>query len=127
MPLAESSAAINAQMLVVVMLETPKAIENADAIAAVPGVDGLWIGHVDLTASLGCPGDFADPRFVRAVDRIVAAAKKHNLPLGRLVGSVEEGLRLHAQGFDFIGYSGDVWILQDGLAAALDALRARSG
>ena len=88
-----------------------------------PGVDGLWVGHVDLTASLGCPGDFDDPRFVRAVDRIVGAAKRTRKPIGRLVGSVEEGLRLYRLGFDFIGYSGDVWILQDALTVALATLR----
>ena len=113
----------NAEIVYFAKIETALGAENVDAIADVPGVDGLWIGHVDLTASLGCPGDFDDPRFVRAVDRIVGAAKRTGKPIGRLVGSVEEGLRLHRQGFDFIGYSGDVWILQDALAAALDALR----
>ena len=125
-PVPELLTSTNAELVYWAKIETALGAENFDAIAGVPGVDGLWIGHVDLTASLGCPGDFEDARFVRAVERIVAASKKHNKPLGRLVGSVEEGLRLHAQGFDFIGYSGDVWILQDALAAALDALRARS-
>ena len=55
------------------------------------------------------------------------APGRRKQPIGRLVGSVDEGLRLHRQGFDFIGYSGDVWILQDALAAALDALRKGGG
>jgi 2-dehydro-3-deoxyglucarate aldolase/4-hydroxy-2-oxoheptanedioate aldolase len=126
-PVPELLAATNAEICYFAKIETALGAENVAAIAAMPGVDGLWIGHVDLTASLGCPGDFADPRFVTAVARIVAAAKANDKPLGRLVGSVEEGLRLHAEGFDFIGYSGDVWILQDGLATALDALRAGRG
>jgi 2-keto-3-deoxy-L-rhamnonate aldolase RhmA len=124
-PVPELLTSTNAEVCYFAKIETALGAENVDAIAALPGVDGLWIGHVDLTASLGCPGDFSDQRFVKAVDRVVAAAKKYNKPLGRLVGSVEEGHRLYAQGFDFIGYSGDVWILQDGLAAALHALRAK--
>ncbi|MBX6322839.1 MAG: hpch/hpai aldolase [Rhodospirillaceae bacterium] len=123
-PVPELLAATNAEVCWFAKIETALGVENVDAIAALPGVDGLWIGHVDLTASLGCPGDFADPRSPAAVERGPAGARRHGKPIGRLVGSVEEGLRLHAQGFDFIGYSGDVWILQDGLAAALDALRA---
>jgi 2-keto-3-deoxy-L-rhamnonate aldolase RhmA len=117
----------NAEIVYFAKIETALGAENVDAIADVSGVDGLWIGHVDLTASLDCPGDFANPRFVNAVERIVGAAKRTGKPIGRLVGSVEEGLRLYRQGFDFIGYSGDVWILQDALAAVLDALRKGGG
>jgi 2-keto-3-deoxy-L-rhamnonate aldolase RhmA len=122
-PVPELLRATNAEIFYFAKIETALGAENVDAIADVPGVDGLWIGHVDLTTSLGCPADFDDPRFVRAVERILAAARRAGKPIGRLVGSVEEGLRLHRQGFDFIGYSGDVWILQDALASALTALR----
>jgi 2-keto-3-deoxy-L-rhamnonate aldolase RhmA len=122
-PVPELLAETNAEIMYFAKIETALGAENVDAIADEPGVDGLWIGHVDLTASLGCPGDFADPRFIRAIDRIVAAARRTDKPIGRLVGSVEEGRRLFREGFDFIGYSGDAWILQDALAAALAGLR----
>jgi 2-keto-3-deoxy-L-rhamnonate aldolase RhmA len=117
----------NAEIFYFAKIETALGVDNVEAIADVAGVDGLWIGHVDLTTSLGCPGDFTDPRFVRAVERIVGAAQHSAKPIGRLVGSVEEGLGLYRQGFDFIGYSGDAWILQDALSAALDALRKGGG
>lgn len=122
-PVPQLLAETNAEIVYFAKIETALGAENVEAIAEEPGVDGLWIGHVDLTASLGCPGDFTDPRFVRAVDRIVTAARRTGKPIGRLVGSVEEGRRLFAEGFDFIGYSGDVWILQDALSDALSALR----
>jgi 2-keto-3-deoxy-L-rhamnonate aldolase RhmA len=122
-PIPELLRDTNAEIAYFAKIETARGAENVDAIADIAGVDGLWIGHVDLTTSLGCPGDFADPRFTRAVERILAAARRTGKPVGRLVGSVDEGLSLHRQGFDFIGYSGDVWILQDGLSAALSALR----
>ena len=126
-PVPDLLTETNAEIVYFAKIETALGAKNVDAIAGVSGVDGLWIGHVDLTASLGCPGDFNDPRFLQAVDRIVGAARRTGKPIGRLVGSVEEGHRLYRQGFDFIGYSGDVWILQDALAAALDALRSEIG
>ena len=83
------------------LIESQEGAGNADAIAAVDGVDCLWIGHFDLTASLGIPGQFEHPTYLAAVDRIVAAAHKHERALGRLVASVEEGVALYGRGFDF--------------------------
>ena len=57
------------------------------------------------------------------MDKIIAAAKKHKKSLGRLVPNTEQGIAFYKQGFDFICYSGDVWVLRDGLAAASKAIR----
>src|SRR5678815_3810041 len=57
----EKVRAIHARTLVICMIETKKGLENVEAIAAVPGVDVLWLGHFDLTNFLGIPGDFANP------------------------------------------------------------------
>jgi len=75
---AEAIAAINATTLVVVMIETPQAVENADAIAAVDGVDVLLIGTNDLTAELGIPGEFGHAKAVAAYETVIAACRKHN-------------------------------------------------
>ena len=122
-PVAEALSAANQRTAVVCLIETAEGAENVDAIAAVPGVDGLWVGHFDLSVSLGIPGEFSNPKFLAAVDRIIAAAKKHNRFLGRLVPNVEQGITFYKQGFDFICYSGDIWVLRDGLAAAGKAIR----
>jgi 2-keto-3-deoxy-L-rhamnonate aldolase RhmA len=122
-PVAEALNAANERTAVVCLIETAEGAENVDAIAAVPGVDGLWVGHFDLSVSLGIPGEFSNPKFLAAVDRIIAAAKKHNRFLGRLVPNVEQGITFYKQGFDFICYSGDIWVLRDGLAAAGKAIR----
>ncbi len=74
---SESSAAVNRETVMVMMLETPEAIENADAIAAVPGVDVLLIGTNDLTLEMGIPGKYDEPAVVRAYDAVVAACRKH--------------------------------------------------
>jgi 4-hydroxy-2-oxoheptanedioate aldolase len=68
---------LNAAMLNVVMLETPQAIDNAEEIASVPGIDVLLIGSNDLCAEMGIPGDFANPRLGEALSRVVAACRKH--------------------------------------------------
>jgi 2-keto-3-deoxy-L-rhamnonate aldolase RhmA len=122
-PVAEALNAANERTAVVCLIETAEGAENVDTIAAVPGVDGLWVGHFDLSVSLGIPGEFSNPVFLAAVDRIIAAAKKHNRFLGRLVPNVEQGITFYKQGFDFICYSGDIWVLRDGLAAAGKAIR----
>jgi 4-hydroxy-2-oxoheptanedioate aldolase len=73
----EAAAALNAANLTVVMLETPRAIDNAEAIAAVPGIDVLLIGTNDLSAEMGIPGEFGSERVVEAYRRVIAACKKH--------------------------------------------------
>jgi len=76
-PRAESTAVVNKETLLVMMLETPGAIAEADAIAAVPGVDVLLIGTNDLSLELGIPGKYDDLQVVRAYDTVIAACKKH--------------------------------------------------
>ena len=73
----EAAQALNAANLTVVMLETPTAIENAEEIAAVPGVDVLLIGTNDLCAEMGIPGDFGNERVADAYRKMIAAATKH--------------------------------------------------
>jgi 2-keto-3-deoxy-L-rhamnonate aldolase RhmA len=126
-PVADKFGRANARTTFVCQIETAEGVENADAIAAIDGVDLLWIGHFDLSVSLGIPGAFDDPKFTNAVERVVAAARRHGRSLGRLVPTVEQGIEVNRLGFDFICYSGDVWLLHDALAAALARLRAGCG
>jgi len=122
-PVVEMLAEANARTVFFAKVETAAAIEDIDQIAAVPGVDGLWVGHFDLSASMGIPGQFDNPLFTAAIDRVVAACRRHDLALGRIVSSVPEGKALVELGFDFIAYSGDAWILRDALRMALTDLR----
>lgn len=81
-PLSEVNTQSNALTLVIPMLESPQAIENAEAIAAVPGVDILLIGSNDLSAALGIPGDLKHPKIRAAFAATAAACKKHGKCLG---------------------------------------------
>lgn len=123
----EKLAAANTRTTVFLQIETAEGVRNADEIAALDGVDCLWIGHFDLTCSLGIPGQFDNPAFRDAVDTVVRACKKHNKSLGRLVGDVETGIALNRAGFDFISYSGDVWTFQAAVAAAVQGIRSGVG
>jgi 2-keto-3-deoxy-L-rhamnonate aldolase RhmA len=114
----------NERTCLFVLIETASGIEHVDAIAAVDGVDCLWIGHFDLSSSLGIPGQFAHPKFVNAVERVVAAARRHGKALGRLVGDAASGVEHAGQGFDFICWSGDVWALQEAVRGGVEAIRS---
>jgi 2-keto-3-deoxy-L-rhamnonate aldolase RhmA len=121
---ADKFAAANRRTTLFCQIETAEGVENADALAAVSGVDCLWVGHFDLSVSLGVPGKFDSPKFKKAIDTVVAAAKKHDKALGRLVPTVETGIEFNGLGFDFICYSGDVWVLRNALEEAINKLRA---
>src|SRR6185503_15917689 len=73
----EATRLVNEEMLVTVMLETPKAIANADAIAQVKGVDALLIGTADLCAEMGIHGQLGDPKVEEAYKNVIAACRKH--------------------------------------------------
>ncbi len=125
-PTMEKLAAANAWTTLFAQIETRQGVENADALAATPGVDCLWIGHFDLSCSLGIPGQFEHPDFAAAVKAVARACKKHGKALGRLVPTVEEAVRLRALGFNFLCYSGDVWALQGAVQAGITEIRART-
>lgn len=76
-PARELNPALDDAVVVQILLETPTAVAHADAIAAVDGVDILAIGANDLTAELGVPGQFDDPRLRDAVATVGAACRRH--------------------------------------------------
>jgi 4-hydroxy-2-oxoheptanedioate aldolase len=76
-PTGEATARMNDETLVVVMLETPRAIANAEAIAAVDGIDVLLVGTNDLCAEMGIHGQFDHPRVPEAYRQVLDACAKH--------------------------------------------------
>ncbi len=125
MPLTEASAAINENMLIVAMLETPEAIANADAIAAVPGIDVLLIGTNDLSSEMGIPGELMHPRIGQAYETMVAACKKHGKWAG--MGGVysDDGLRHYiGMGVQMVLAGSDLGLLMAAGQGRTKALRA---
>ncbi len=117
----------NKQMGVIVQLETAHAIERIDAIADVDGVDGLFIGPADLSASMGYVGQLTHPavmdRMAQAVLRCKAAAK----PVGTIGGDPESVAQYRAAGFDYVAVGSDLGLFMQGARSAIAALRTPSG
>ena len=105
----EAMRLVNQETLVVVMLETPAAIKNADAIAAVKGIDVLLIGTNDLCAEMGMPGQFSHKKVEDAYTTVIAAARKHRKFPGMggvydpplMQKYIEMGMRFILAGSDF--------------------------
>jgi 4-hydroxy-2-oxoheptanedioate aldolase len=81
-PASEANPALNDATMVIVMMETLDALENVEAIAAVEGVDMMMIGTSDLSAEMGIPGKYDDPRVRDAYARTIAACRKHGKHVG---------------------------------------------
>ncbi len=126
-PTQEKLAEQNARTTLFAQIETADGVKNAEAIAAIDGVDCLWVGHFDLSCSLGIPAQFDHPDFLAAIDQVLAACRNSGKSAGRLVPDVESGVELYKQGFDFIAYSADAWVLGDAVAAGLAAIREGCG
>jgi 2-keto-3-deoxy-L-rhamnonate aldolase RhmA len=127
-PVAESTAGANAETLVVVMLETPQAIERADAIAAVPGVDVVLVGTNDLCAEMGVPGALGDPRVEEAYRTVIAACARHGVYPG-MGGVYDHELmpRYIRMGMRFILSGGDLAFLMAGARQRAAFLRGLEG
>ncbi len=82
MTVTENVEFLNEQTILAAMLETPGAIEQADAIASVPGLDMILIGTHDLTAEMGILGQFRHERFTKAMETAAAACQKHGVVMG---------------------------------------------
>jgi 4-hydroxy-2-oxoheptanedioate aldolase len=97
-------AKANDEILVVVMAETPQAVENIDGILSVPGIDAVFVGPNDLHASLGLAPAFDsdDVRFNTALKKILASAKAHGIPAGIHVADAAQAQRRIAEGWQFI-------------------------
>lgn len=119
-------AAANARTLVIPMIETARGLENVEAIAAVEGVDVLWLGHFDLTNFLGIPGQFAHPRYVEGVDRIVSACRAHGRTPAFMAADETWGRDYLAKGFRMIAAGLDQLMLQEAVRRQIDALRTNA-
>ena len=123
-PVADSLAAANKRTRLVCLIETVDGIANVDEIAQVEGVDVLWVGHFDLTCSMGIPAQFDHPDYTAALNKVLKAGQREKKGLGRLVGDIDSGVALAAEGWDLICYNGDVWLYQTAIRQGVDGIRS---
>lgn len=114
----------NAETMIFTQFETVDGLAAVDKIAAVDGVDVLWVGHYDLTNSMGIPGKFDHPDYLGALDRVTEAARSHGKHAGFMAGSRDEAAMLVERGFSILAYGGDLWVYQDALRDGIREVRA---
>ena len=120
---SEKISTANDNTLLIAQIETADGLSCVDEIAAVEGIDILWIGQTDLSNSLGIPGQFDAPEFTDAVDRIVTAATDNGKTAGYMAMSLEESRNLYGKGFRCIACSGDLWLYQEILSQRISDFR----
>jgi 2-keto-3-deoxy-L-rhamnonate aldolase RhmA len=112
-------------ILNIVQVETGDAVANIDGIAAVDGVDVLFLGPTDLTHNLGIANQYDHPRYLQAVQAIVAAAQGHGKAAGILVHDPAQVAKCREWGFTFVALGSDGGAVRAGLQQAAAALRGR--
>jgi 2-dehydro-3-deoxyglucarate aldolase/4-hydroxy-2-oxoheptanedioate aldolase len=103
--------------LVIAQIETERGLEQVEQIAAVDGVDVLWVGHFDLSNFMGIPAKFDDPRFDAAMRRVAAVAKRHGKAAGFMATDAGWVERVREMGYTMIAGGTDTGLLEAGYRA----------
>jgi 2-dehydro-3-deoxyglucarate aldolase/4-hydroxy-2-oxoheptanedioate aldolase len=117
-------AALNERTLVIPQIETDEGLRNVEAIAAVPGVDALWVGHFDLSNFMGIPAQFQHPDFLAAIKRVVDACESHGKTAAFLPTDDAWAREYTAKGFRMMAYGIDQMLLQNALQSGLNVLKS---
>jgi len=112
------------EALTIVQLEGKRALDNLEAILAVPGLDVVFVGPYDLSQSLGVPGQVDHPSVTACVQRIVAACVARKLACGTFTESPAGAAKWVARGLRYVSYSVDVGLLTSACAATVRELKA---
>ncbi|HIA68515.1 TPA: aldolase [Candidatus Poribacteria bacterium] len=119
----DKMSSINQEILLIAQIETVQGLENADKIAALDGIDVLWIGHFDLTNSMEIPGQFDHPKYLQAVTHVAEICQKHGKSAGFMASTVKEGCSMQEKGFRCLAYGGDLWLYKQALRQGISALK----
>ncbi len=117
-------AEANRNNIFLCQIESTMGLENLDEIASTPGVDVLWVGHFDLSQSMGIVGQFHHPDFIAALKKVVATAKKHNITTGIQPKDAAQAREWLDLGFSVISYGADSGVYGGAVKAGVDAVRA---
>jgi 2-dehydro-3-deoxyglucarate aldolase/4-hydroxy-2-oxoheptanedioate aldolase len=124
---AEYLKQANENTTVICQIESAKGVENLESIAAVPGVDILWVGHFDLTQSLGIVAQFQHPRFLDALKQVPIAARHHGKAAGIQPGSREQAAEWMQLGYNVISWASDIAVYRGALAGGVAVVRELEG
>ena len=117
----------NQQIGVILQLETPAAVVQLEAIAAVPGVDSIFLGPADLSGAMGHVGNLTHPEVMDVLQRAVLRCHAAGKPVGIVGGTVELVQQYRAMGFDYVAIASDLGLMMRSAQAAVAALRKPGG
>lgn len=112
--------------IVIAQIETERGLAAVEEIAAVDGIDVLWVGHFDLTNFLGIPGQFDNPKYLDAIKRVVETARKYNKGLGFMPTDERWAADYKAHGFNMLAAGTDQGILLEGYKRILQAVGGKA-
>lgn len=121
-PVAEAIRAANDAVLTIALIETATGLANAEAILSVPGLDLGWLGHFDLSDSLGITAQFDNPAFLDAEARLLAAARAAGKPFGWLAADGAQARASITRGFRCVCIATDVALMRSAFAAELKTM-----
>jgi 2-keto-3-deoxy-L-rhamnonate aldolase RhmA len=125
---AAYAARANRDIFVAVMVESVEALDDLDNIVAVPGLDSVVIGPMDLSASLGVLGDMKHPRVMAAMDTIITKTRAAGLSVGAGLGfDPDVVVDMIQRGVQWMHVAGDYQYLVKGIEQATSAIRGRIG
>ena len=125
-----SAKRANEETLIIVQTETAKSVENVDEILSVEGIDVAWLGQTDMSISLGIPGQYEHPKFLKAFDKILNACEKYGVALGYIPLNAADAQRVIDIGARCLSYSADIFLfssaLKDGVQGMQKYIAAKS-
>ena len=121
--LAEYADKANDNLLVICQVESVKTVDNIEAIGAVDGIDVLFIGPFDLSASMGKPGQFDDPAVADALDRAEAGIQASGKTLGGILRPGDSLAGMVERGYGLMISASDATLLRDAALADLKTAR----
>jgi 2-keto-3-deoxy-L-rhamnonate aldolase RhmA len=112
----------NSTNILIAMIESKEGIDNVNDIISTKGIDMAWLGHFDLTDSLGVPGNFKNKIFNNCVESFISACNEHKKPAGFLDTNFKMLQKLKNKGFTVLGYGHDVIVFQTSLKNCLNKI-----
>ncbi len=123
LPMREVIAHLNRNTLSIVQFETVPALERADELLSIDGLNIAMVGPADLSIALGVPGELDHPRMIAAIDRLIEQADRYRVVPGIQTRTVEQAKFWAARGMRFVGAGGEHGMLLAAARSAVSTLR----